>query len=196
MKGSAIAEELRAPMDESEAIAGTRRGDLAAFEELYRMHAARVHALSLRLSGDPQRAEEITQDVFVRLWNRIGTFEGRSTLASWLHRLTVNRVLDRVRAERRRGLWESDDSGWDKVPDPTSPDPAGSDPADLRRTLEVAIQGLPAGARLVFVLHDVEGYRHEEISSLVGIAAGTSKAQLHRARRLLREQMERREGRP
>lgn len=189
MKGSVTAEEFRAPMDESEAIAGTRRGDLVAFEELYRMHAGRVHALSLRLVGDPQRAEEITQDVFVRLWSRIATFEQRSALSSWLHRLTVNRVLDLVRAERRRGLWESDDSGWELVPDPASSDLAGPDPLDLRRSLDAAILGLPTGARLVFVLHDVEGYRHEEIANLVGIAIGTSKAQLHRARRLLRERL-------
>ena len=158
-------------------------GDNAAFEELYRQHAGRVYALCLRLSGDTTRAGELTQDVFVRCWERLGSFRGESAFSSWLHRLAVNVALSTHRGDSRR---------WKRVEAvSTLPDAAGSARADSSDIdLEKAIAALPAGARTVFVLHDVEGYRHEEIANLMGIAIGTSKAHLFRARRLLRKTLE------
>jgi RNA polymerase sigma-70 factor, ECF subfamily len=163
-------------------VARARGGDLPAFEELYRRTAARVFALCMRMTGDLQRAEELTQDVFVRAWQKLATFRGESRFSSWLFRLAVNVVLSAQRARRLElsRFVPADDS---PVLDGTAVRSASHHPVDLER----AIATLPEGARRVFVLHDVEGYRHEEIAELVGIAVGTSKAQLHRARRLLRE---------
>src|SRR5881296_2126723 len=173
--------------DPTDLIGRAQRGDREAFEALYRAHVGRVYALCLRLTADAAQAEERTQDAFVRAWQRLSTFRGESAFASWLYRLTVNEVLLGRRAERRR---------TDRVV-------SHGDPAALERPverssgagtsldLERAVAGLPAGAREVFVLHDVEGYRHEEIATFMGIAVGTSKAQLFRARRLLREALNR-----
>ncbi|HEX6644347.1 MAG TPA: RNA polymerase sigma factor [Gemmatimonadales bacterium] len=160
-------------------------GDAAAFGELYRAHAGRIHALCLRLEGDAARAEELTQDVFVRAWERLASFRGESAFGTWLHRLAVNVVLADRRSLWRRGrriLFTDDPAAFER--------PAEG-PALQAADLEVAIAGLPPGARAVFVLHDVEGYTHEEIARLAGIAEGTSKAQLFRARRLLREALDR-----
>ncbi len=145
------------PAPAADLVARAQAGDQTAFRELYREHAGRVYALCLRLTGDGRDAEERTQDVFVRLWDKLSSFRGESAFSSWLHRLAVNVVLN-------EGL--------------------GID-------LERAIAELPDGAREVFVLYDIEGYGHGEIAQLVGIAEGTSKAQLFRARRLLREKLER-----
>lgn len=162
-----------------------QQGDAAAFEELYRTHAGRIHALCLRLEGDQARAEELTQDVFVRAWQRLPTFRGESAFGTWLHRLAVNVVLADRRTLWRRGrrLLFTDDPAAFERPGEAAPGNTGD--------LEGAIAALPRGARAVFVLHDVEGYTHEEIARLSGIAAGTSKAQLFRARRLLREALDR-----
>ena len=167
------------------AVRRAQQGDAAAFEELYRTHAGRVHALCLRLEGDQARAEELTQDVFVRAWERLGTFRGESAFGTWLHRLAVNVVLADRRTLWRRGrrLLFTDDPAAFERPGEAASGSSGD--------LETAIAGLPRGARTVFVLHDVEGYTHEEIARLSGIAEGTSKAQLFRARRLLREALDR-----
>ena len=166
-------------------IRQAREGDVGAFEALYRAHVGRVHAVCRRLAGDPTRAEELTQDVFVRAWERLRSFEGRSAFGSWLYRLAVNLVIDAKRAEIRRSAREiaaEDPAAWGSPRPPRDP-VAGWD-------LERAIAALPPGARMVFVLHEVEGYRHEEIAGMAGLAEGTCKAQLHRARRLLREMLE------
>lgn len=155
-------------------------GELGAFEELYRAHVGRVHALCLRLAAEAQRAEELTQDVFVRLWEKIGSFRGESAFSTWLYRLAVNVVMDSLRAEGRRASWLIPTEELDTTA-------ARHQEPGLRLDLEKAIGKLPGGARAVFVLHDIEGYRHGEIARLTGLAEGTSKAQLHRARRLLRE---------
>lgn len=162
-----------------------QQGDAAAFEELYRTHAGRIHALCLRLEGDQARAEELTQDVFVRAWQRLPTFRGESAFGTWLHRLAVNVVLADRRSLWRRGrrLLFTDDPAAFERPGDTAMGNTGD--------LDGAIAALPRGARAVFVLHDVEGYTHEEIARLSGIAEGTSKAQLFRARRLLREALDR-----
>ena len=176
-------------------------GDVAAFEQLYRREVGRVYALCLRMTADAQRARELTQTVFVRAWDRLGSFRGDSQLSSWLHRIAVNEVLIDARTERRRRarvvLAEDEE--------PTSDDSDESDRRDAPRStgitlpvdtesridLERAIGKLPPGARTVFVLHDMEGYRHEEISRMTGSAEGTSRAQLHRARKLLMEALSR-----
>ncbi|HEX4575607.1 MAG TPA: RNA polymerase sigma factor [Gemmatimonadales bacterium] len=173
--------------DPTDLVHRAQQGDHAAFEVLYRQHAGRVYALCLRLTGDPVAAEERTQDAFVRAWERLGSFRGESAFASWLHRLTVNVVFAALRAGRRRALRVVATAEPDALEQPTE-DTGGPAPAlDLER----AVAALPPGAREVFVLHDVEGYRHEEIAHLAGIAVGTSKAQLFRARRLLREALNR-----
>jgi RNA polymerase sigma-70 factor (ECF subfamily) len=157
----------------------------AAFAALYREHAGRVYALCLRLSGDAERARELTQDVFVRAWERLGTFRGESAIGSWLHRIAVNLALSAHRGELRRTR-RVEPRG--ELPDaPARGDGGGARDLDLER----AIAALPPGARAVFVLHDVEGYAHEEIARMAGIAVGTSKAHLFRARRLLRAMLER-----
>jgi len=169
--------------DRSDLIQRAQRGDPAAFEALYRAHVGRVYALCLRLTADAARAEEFTQDAFVRAWERLASFRGESAFSSWLYRLTVNVVFLGQRASRRRGLrvFTTDDPAALERPR----DGPGVPGAQL--DLERAVAALPPGAREVFVLHDVEGYRHQEIAELTGIAVGTSKAQLFRARRLLRE---------
>jgi RNA polymerase sigma-70 factor (ECF subfamily) len=161
-------------------------GDQAAFEGLYREHAGRVYALCLRLTGNAPDAEERTQDVFVLAWRRLATFRGESAFATWLHRLTVNLVLTARRGDRRR------EARVVPVEDPAALErQRDGSRAGERLDLEQAIGALPAGAREVFVLFDIEGFTHEEIGRRCGIAPGTSKAQLFRARRLLREILER-----
>jgi len=169
-------------------IEAARQGDAAAFARLYDRHAGRVFALCLRLTADRVQAEELVQDVFVRVWQRLASYRGESAFGTWLHRLAINAVLEGERAGRRRRLRvqiAADFAGIDAVPDAAS----GAAEPHLALDLEAAVAHLPAGARAVFVLHDVEGYGHAEIGSLLGIAEGTSKAHLFRARRLLRRRL-------
>ena len=159
-------------------------GDVAAFEQLYRENVDRVFALCLRLSADRGRAEELTQDAFVRAWEKLGTFEGKSAFSTWLHRLAVNVVLGERRSEKVRV------ARIFAVDQPEVYETAGRMPEPGHAIdLERAIAALPPGARTAFVLHDVEGYKHEEIAAAQGWAVGTCKAQLHRARKLLREML-------
>ena len=164
-----------------ETIQRAQAGDATAFRALYDAHVGRVYALCLRLAGDRQQAEEHAQDVFVRAWERLGSFRGESAFSTWLHRLAVNEVLQARRAAGRRSarVELAEDGGASRE--------AGQRPAPPAGDLGQAIARLPEGARTVFVLHDVEGYQHDEIAQMTGIAVGTSKAQLFRARRLLRE---------
>ena len=174
------------PVAMTELVRKAQAGDSDAFAELYRAHVGKVHALCLRLAGDAHDASDLTQDVFIRAWESLGTFRGESALGSWLHRLAVNVFLGSRRAAGRRerrvfsvaepGTLERGEEG-------------GSPGARL--DLDRAIARLPEGARTVFVLHDIEGYQHGEIAEMTGIASGTSKAQLFRARRLLREALSR-----
>jgi RNA polymerase sigma-70 factor (ECF subfamily) len=158
-------------------------GDGRAFERLYRNHVARVHSLARRMTG-PEHADELTQDVFVRAWEKLKTFRGEAAFGTWLHRLAVNLILSR---RSRFGVERSRISDADGI---LERQPAAATRPELALDFEAAIARLPAGARQVFVLHDVEGYRHDEIGELLGIAVGTSKAQLHRARMLLRTHLE------
>jgi RNA polymerase sigma-70 factor (ECF subfamily) len=157
-------------------------GDVCAFEQLYRDHLPRVHSLVRRLTGG-RDADELTQDVFVRVWHKIGTFRGDSAFSTWLHRLAVNVVIERFRTEstRQRRLHDGE-AIFDRLAAPMRR-------RDLKIDFEAALERLPDGAREVFVLHDVEGYKHHEIATLLGVSAGTSKAQLHRARMMLRRHL-------
>ncbi|HXD23455.1 MAG TPA: RNA polymerase sigma factor [Gemmatimonadaceae bacterium] len=160
-------------------------GDRQAFERLYRKHVDRVYSLCTRMVGDRMRAEELTQDAFVRAWEKLAQFRGESAFGTWLHRLAVNVVLnDRQTEGRRRGRQDDSVEDMDTVAHGAV---RAEVPAGLSIDLERAIAGLPPGARKVFVLHDVEGYTHDEIGELLGVTAGGCKAQLHRARLLLRE---------
>jgi RNA polymerase sigma-70 factor (ECF subfamily) len=165
-----------------------RAGDRAAYERLYRAHVGRVYALCLRLSGERIRAEELTQDVFVRAWQKLSLLEADAAFASWLYRLTMNLVLMTLRRQR---VVSGREAGSDVLDGVEPLRGRRDDGAGARVDLERAIAALPAHARAVFVLHDVEGFRHDEIAEQMGIAVGTSKAQLHRARRLLRGVLER-----
>jgi RNA polymerase sigma-70 factor (ECF subfamily) len=172
-------------------VARAAAGDRSAFERLYREHVNRVYSLCARMVADRGRAEELTQDVFVRAWEKLHLFRGESSFATWLHRLTVNLVLNARKSEgrQRTRFEETDDEmgGMDALPGVVGmPLP----PGDLL-DLEQAIERLPPGARRVFVLHDVEGYKHEEIADMLGVTSGATKAQLHRARLLLREALNR-----
>jgi len=168
-------------------------GDESAFERLYLSHSGRVYAICLRMSGSRQRASELTQDVFVHVWKRLSSWRGESALSSWIHRLAVNLVLSNVRGEKRRQKHEMTDADNREEPD----EDGGREgrvvgvvrPASVLEAidLERAIAALPQGARTVFVLHDVEGYQHDEIAKMTGTAEGTCRAQLHRARKLLME---------
>jgi len=167
-----------------ELVHRAQQGDDGAFERLYREHVGRVYALCLRLTTDARAAEELTQDVFIRVWTRLGSFRGDAAFTTWLHRLTVNVVLHQKRSALRRELRVVTEDP--EVLEEMSP----AAPAERAMDIDDAIAGLPPGARTVFVLHDIEGYRHEEIAELLGIAAGTSKAHLFRARRQLRRVLE------
>jgi RNA polymerase sigma-70 factor (ECF subfamily) len=166
-------------------IRRAQAGDTAAFERLYRTNVGRVYAVCLRLAADPVRAEELTQDAFVRAWEKLGSFRGDAAFSTWLHRIAVNAFLMSARTDSRRA------ARLRIVGDPVDVGGGGAVPVpETGIDLERAIGGLPDGARTVFVLHDIEGYRHEEIAQLMNIAPGTSKSQLHRARKLLREALE------
>lgn len=170
-------------------VARAASGDRRAFERLYRAHADRVFTLCTRMVGDRQKAEELTQDVFVRVWDKLGQFRGDSAFGTWLHRMAVNVVLnDRQSEKRRRDKYD------DGIEDPDVLSYGDVRPLPvpgLSIDLESAIATLPPGARKVFVLHDVEGYTHEEIGAMLGVTSGGCKAQLHRARMLLREALNR-----
>jgi RNA polymerase sigma-70 factor (ECF subfamily) len=160
-------------------VAQAAGGDVRAFEHLYRTHLPRVHSLVRRMAGG-RDADELTQDVFVRVWQKLGSFRGDSAFGTWLHRLAVNVVIERFRQEatRRQRLHDGEEI-FDTLPAPV---PRG----EMTMDFEAALETLPHGARQVFVLHDVEGYKHHEIGTLLEISSGTSKAQLHRARMMLR----------
>ena len=171
-----------------------RGGDVGAFEALYRANVARVYALALRLTGYPRDATELTQDVFVHAWQRLTTFRGDAAFASWLHRIAVNALFMRARGDRRRAarfLSRGDEQPSEERPTPVDDSRARVVDVEQAVDLERAIAALPPGARRVFVLHDVLGYRHDEIARLTGLAEGTLRAQLHRARKLLMEALDR-----
>ncbi len=174
-----------APIDTGEDAILARRAagaDVAAFELLYRRHHRRVHGVIVRLVGQAgARAEDLTQEAFVRAWQALPGFRFESAVSTWLHRLAVNTALMELRGRRSRPVADDDEDALESL---STPDTAGR--AVLGRDLERAVATLPPRARAVLVLHDVEGWKHEEIARELGMAVGSSKAQLHRARGLLR----------
>jgi RNA polymerase sigma-70 factor (ECF subfamily) len=176
---------------EAVVIRRAQQGDGEAFEELYRRHKGRVYSLCLRMLGNTAEAEDLTQEAFMQLFRKIHTFRGESAFSTWLHRLSVNVVLMNL---RRKSLplvsldesVETDEPGESVKREPGEEDPALLGSLD-RVTLEEAIQQLPHGYRMVFLLHDVEGYEHNEIATLLRCSIGNSKSQLHKARLRLRE---------
>ena len=174
---------------EAEAIERAKQGDAEAFEILYNLHKRRVYSLCLRMTANTAEAEDLTQEAFMQLFRKIGTFRGESAFSTWLHRMAVNVVLMRL---RKKGLQivpledtiETEEDSPRK--EPGSPDLALEGSID-RLQLQRAIEALPPGYRSIFVLHDVEGFEHNEIAELVGCSIGNSKSQLHKARLKLRD---------
>ncbi len=157
-------------------------GDGRAFERLYSSHVARIYTLARRMAGT-ERAEELTQDVFVRAWQKLPTFRGEAGFGTWLYRLAVNLILGRLAAGR------ADRERFEEDRDANAELAAKGGSLELAIDFESAVEHLPHGARQVFVLHDVEGFTHREIGEMLGITEGTSKAQLHRARMMLRRHL-------
>lgn len=167
-------------------VRSAARGDVSAFETLYRRHLGRVHGVIARLVGGASaRAEDLTQEAFVRAWQALPAYRFESAFSTWLHRLAVNTALMELRSRRSRPLADDDEDAIDRL---GTPDSAGHATA-LSMDLERAVATLPPRARAVLVLHDVEGWKHEEIANELGMAVGSSKAQLHRARGLLRARL-------
>ena len=180
-----------AALTEAEAIRLAQAGDAAAFEFLYQMHSRRVYALCLRMVGNPADAEDLMQEAFLQLFRKIGTFRGESAFSTWLHRMTVNVVLMRLRkkslpAASLEETTEPDEETGGPRKDIGAPDLGLSGAVD-RVNLERSIEKLPPGYRTVFVLHDVQGYEHNEIADIMDCSVGNSKSQLHKARTRLRE---------
>ena len=184
---AALLQAIPVTVNDSSDVALAAGGDRLAFERLYRTHVNRVFSLCTRMSGSRTMGEELTQDVFVRTWEKLPQFRGESAFSTWLHRLAVNVVLNARKTEGRNAA--RTDEG--DVEDERRPETARAPMHIERMDLAEAISKLPPGARKIFVLHDVEGYRHEEIAEMCGITSGGSKAQLHRARLLLRGALER-----
>ncbi|HEX6942204.1 MAG TPA: RNA polymerase sigma factor [Gemmatimonadaceae bacterium] len=176
--------------DTAALVALAARGDVGAFERLYARSSGRVYAVCVRMTGDPQRAREFTHDAFVRAWERLSTFRGEAAFETWMHRLAVNVVLTATRGERRRdarmvATTDEPDAESDAAFGRPGPD------VETRLDLERAIAALPPRAREVFVLHDVEGYRHDEIADRLELQSSSVRAQLHRARQLIMRMLNR-----
>ena len=182
----AAADEDTSPREEDHALArAAGGGDVRAFEALYRRHSRRVYAVLWRLCGHEARAEDLVQEAFVRAWQALPGFRFESAFSTWLHRLAVNTALMELRSRAGGEALETDDTALDVHPESDS---AGQRTA-LAIDLERAVATLPPRARAVLVLHDIEGWKHAEIAAELGMAVGSSKAQLHRARGLLRTRL-------
>ena len=162
-----------------------RQGDAAAFDELYRSHAGRLYNLVYRMAGAQHEAEDLLQEVFLQAHRKLGSFKGESSLGTWLYRLAVNHCLDFLRGRQARMARSSDSLDAEGASEPASVSPAVPT-AISRLDLERAIARLPDGCRAAFILHDVEGFEHNEVAKLLGVSEGTSKSQVHKARMKLR----------
>jgi len=179
------AERTEVPSD-LELIRAAAAGDAAAFEQLYRQHYRRVYSLCLRMLGSQTQAEDLTQEVFLQVFRKLGSFRGDSAFTTWLHRLTVNQVLMHFRKRGVKLEHTSEEGDFSNVVDTPLQSTRRISMVD-RLALEKAIAELPPGYRTVFTLHDIEGYEHEEIAGMLGVSIGTSKSQLHKARMRLRQ---------
>jgi RNA polymerase sigma-70 factor, ECF subfamily len=182
-------------LPEAEAIRLAQQGDAAAFEHLYRLHCRRVYCLCLRMVSNTSEAEDITQDIFLQLFRKIHTFRGSSAFSTWLYRLTVNMVLMSFR-KRKCTQVSIDSSSTSCEGDASAPIEIGEEDVTLaetinRMSLQKALNQLPDGYKQMFILHDVEGYEHNEIARILGCSIGNSKSQLHKARQRLRELLDR-----
>jgi RNA polymerase sigma-70 factor (ECF subfamily) len=177
--------ELAQPISEWQLIQASAAGDEHAFEQLYRHYGRRVYSLCLRLLGNPADAEDVTQEVFLQVYRKLKTFRGDAAFTTWLYRLTVNAALMHLRKSVVRHEQAEEDEQIKALTDHA----ARERPHRVldRIALERAIEALPPGYRAVFVLHDIEGYEHEEIARMLGISVGTTKSQLHKARLRLRQ---------
>lgn len=173
-----------AASEEATDVALAAEGDETAFERLYRRHSGRVYSLACRMVG-PEDAGEVTQDVFVRAWHKLHTFRGEAAFGSWLYRLAINVIFARQRDEGTRNR------RFVRTEIPLARAASRNAPVELTMDFDTAVEYLPDGAKQVFVLHDVEGYKHREIAEMMEITQGTSKSQLHRARMILREHLDR-----
>ena len=178
-------------MTEAEAIRLAQQGDAMAFERIYSLHSRRVYALCLRMVGNTAEAEDLTQDAFMQLFRKIGTFRGESAFSTWMHRLSVNVVLMKLRKKKlaETSIEETndpDDESSGLRRELGAPDLLLTGSID-RVHLERAIEQLPPGYKQVFVLHDIQGFEHNEIAGLMDCSIGNSKSQLHKARMRLRE---------
>ena len=180
-----LAEAEKTQPNDLELAQQSAEGDSDAFEQLYKRHFRRVYSLCLRMLGNATQAEDLTQEVFINLYNKIGSFRGESAFTTWLHRMTVNQVLMyfRKRSTKSELTTEEGETPIQIVRGTENPNQM---PVIDRISLERAIEQLPPGYRAVFVLHDIEGYEHGEIADMLGFAEGTSKSQLHKARLKLR----------
>jgi RNA polymerase sigma-70 factor (ECF subfamily) len=169
----------------AELVSRACRGDMGAFEDLYRQHVGRVYGLCLRMTGQPESAEDLTQDTFVNAWRSLPGYEGRSSFSTWLHRIAVNAVLARRRSPQGRHEVSMTDEAGEQMDFEAERGMDEATPIDVER----AIAALPPGARDIVVLHGIYGYSHEEAAAMLGVAVGTCKAQLHRARHLMRTRM-------
>lgn len=169
----------------NDVVRRARDGDVGAFELLYRANVPAIHRLTRRLCGNDAEAIEVVQDAFIRAWERLRQFRGESTLSTWLHRLTVNVFLERRRRAQRDATRLVDVDDMDALDGVALASRPAEDTLHASIDLEAALERLPAGARLAFVLHDVEGYSHDEIAQMTGMAPGTARAQAWRGRRAL-----------
>jgi len=183
-------ERARQAADEHRLVEAASRGSHEAFERLYRLHAGKVYGLCLRMTGHRETAEDCVQEAFVQAWRNLPRFQARSSFGTWMHRIAVNAVLAQA---RRRSEWLGAlESVEDELADTLADGEAGDTGAGL--DVEAAIASLPRGARHVLVLAGVYGYSHEETAAMLGVAVGTCKAQLHRARQLLGQRLAAEEG--
>ena len=183
---------------DADIVRRAQQGDAFAFERIYRLHSRKVHALCLRMAGDPTEAEDLTQDVFLQLFRKIGSFRGESAFSTWLHRMSVNIVLMRF---RRKPIAETSVDAFTNPEEEFSTPPMEFGRPDLRLigvidriTLQAAINELAPGRRAMFILHYVQGYQHNEIAEIFGCSVGNSKSQVHKARVRLRELLQKSAG--
>lgn len=174
-----------APLSDNALATAAGAGDVGAFEQLYARHNRRVYSLCLRMTQNVAEAEDLAQEAFIQLFRKIGSFRGESAFTTWLHRLTVNQVLMHFR-KRSVKLERTTEDGDSRVQIVRGTENPNKMPVLDRISLERALKQLPPGYRSVFVLHDIEGHEHEEIAKILGVAVGTSKSQLHKARMKLR----------
>ena len=166
-------------------VARVRAGDFDAFEALYREHAARLYTLACRMAGSPEDGEDLLQEIFLQAYRKLGSFKGDSSIGTWLYRLAVNQCLDVLRGRQSKMARVTDSLDDEGAAEPAAVAPVVPT-AVSRLDLDRAIAKLPQGCRAAFILHDVEGFEHNEVAKLLGVSEGTSKSQVHKARLRLR----------